>query len=224
MYAIFETGGKQYKVAAGDVLRIEKIPGNKGDLVNFGKVSAFSDGEGSLQVGTPYLEAATINATILSFGKSEKVIIFKFKSKKDHRKKQGHRQPYTEIEIENFTVGGKTVGEKPEKPVAEEKPEPKEAPAEEKAIEKKATTKKVEEAETVVTEETADDVAVTEDVVDEVVADEIAAEESVEDAPTEATKHTKATLMAKLDELGVDYAKTAKKDELLALHDEHAGK
>jgi ribosomal protein L21 len=217
MYAIFETGGKQYKVAAGDVLRIEKIPGNEGDLVNFGKVSAFSDGNGSLQVGTPYLEAATINATIVSFGKSEKVIIFKFKSKKDYRKKQGHRQPYTEIEIENFTVGGKTLGEKPEKPVVEEKPEPKEAPKEEKVEEKKATVEVI-----------SDDVAVTEDVVDEVVADEIAAEESVADVADEvaadATKHTKASLMAKLDELGVDYAKSAKKDELLALHDEHAGK
>jgi len=120
MYAIFETGGKQYKVAAGDVLRIEKIDGDAGKKIKFENVLAFSDGNGALQTGTPYLDAVTVNATVLASGKSKKIIIFKFKSKKDYRKKQGHRQPFTEIEIDNFNVGGKTVGEKP---VAEEAPE-----------------------------------------------------------------------------------------------------
>lgn len=113
MYAIFETGGKQYKVQAGDVIRVEKLDGEAGDVLNLGNVVAFS-GDNGLECGTPYLDA-TVNAKIVETGKGDKVIIFKFKAKKDYRNKKGHRQPYTEIEIENFTIAGKTVGEKPEK-------------------------------------------------------------------------------------------------------------
>ncbi len=79
MYAIFETGGKQYKVAAGDVIRIEKIQGNEGDSVKFENVIAFSDDSGSLKTGTPYLDAATVNATITGAGKGDKVIILRLK-------------------------------------------------------------------------------------------------------------------------------------------------
>ena len=219
MYAIFETGGKQYKVEAGDVLRIEKIQGNEGDLVKFENVIAFSDGEGSLQTGTPYLDAATVNATVLSVGKGGKVIIFKFKSKKDYRKKQGHRQPYTEIEIENFSIGGNTVGVKPEKPAAPEPKEEKAAeedevkekkPAKAKASAKKEAEAAIEELETVISE--------IETEIEEVPAEvEAEAETEVKDASAGSAKLTKADIMVKLDELGVEYSKSAKKDELLAI-------
>ena len=167
MYVIFETGGKQYKVSAGDVLRIEKIAGDQGDKVKLGSVLAFSDGS-SLKTGTPYLDAATVNATITALGKGEKVIIFKFKAKKDYRKKQGHRQPYTEIEIDNFTIDGKEYGDKPVKesaPVEEpkiEEPEAEELEAEELADEEAEAIEEEsegEDPETEAEEETAEEEA-----------------------------------------------------------------
>jgi large subunit ribosomal protein L21 len=122
MYAIFETGGKQYKVAAGDVLRVEKLSEEPGAKIKIDKVLAVNDGK-RLQVGNPYLDAAIVNATVLSNGKRDKVIIFKYKAKKDYRKKQGHRQSYTEIEIQSFAVDGKTIAKKVEKKVVKkEKP------------------------------------------------------------------------------------------------------
>jgi large subunit ribosomal protein L21 len=103
MYAIFESGGKQYKVAAGDVLRVEKIKGEAGSKVEINQVLAVNNDK-ELRTGTPYLDAATVNATILGSGKGEKVIIFKFKAKKDYRRKQGHRQPYTKVRIDKITL------------------------------------------------------------------------------------------------------------------------
>jgi large subunit ribosomal protein L21 len=192
MYAIFETGGKQYKVSAGDVLRIEKVNGAAGDSIKFSNVIAFSDDKGNLETGTPFLDA-TVNATILGEGKNKKVIIFKFKAKKDYRRKNGHRQPFTEIEIENFTVGGKKVGKKPEKPVEEVKAKPE--PVKEESEESPA-----------------------EDVKPEEVKSEDVKPEETPAAPEAATaKVTKADIMAKLDELGAVYTKSAKKDELLAI-------
>ena len=233
MYAIFETGGKQYKVSAGDVLRIEKVQGAAGDTIKFSNVIAFSDDDGNLKTGTPYLEAA-VNATILGEGKGKKVIIFKFKAKKDYRNKQGHRQPFTEIEIENFTVDGKKLGKKPEKPVEEKKakPEPEEVKAEikEKVKETKAKAKEVietveeevveivEEVEAEIKEKVKETKAKAKEVVEtleEVVAE--TAEKVKETVEASASKMTKADIMAKLDELGAEYAKSAKKDELLAI-------
>jgi large subunit ribosomal protein L21 len=122
MYAIFETGGKQYKVAAGDVVRVEKLPeAEEGKKVSFDKILVVSDGK-ETHVGTPYLDAATMDATVTAVGKGDKVIVFKFKAKKGYRRKQGHRQPFTEIEIESVSLGGRTVF-KNEKPEPEEKPE-----------------------------------------------------------------------------------------------------
>jgi len=254
MYAIFETGGKQYKVSAGDVLKIEKIEGAAGDQVQFGNVIAFSGDDGSIRMGTPYLDA-TVNTTILSEGKGKKVIIFKFKSKKDYRKKQGHRQPYTEIEVDNFTIDGVEVGEKPEKPVAEAEEKIEAAPAVEAAADEKPSKKKAKKAEDevvevdeVVEEEAdAEDEAVSED---EAVAEEETAaeaeegavdaeaeegavddeaapeadEEIAEDETTETDEEagskkgmTKADIIAKLDELGIEHLKSAKKEELLEL-------
>jgi large subunit ribosomal protein L21 len=199
MYAIFETGGKQYKVAAGDVLRIEKVAGAAGDKIQFSNVIAFSAEGGSLKTGTPFLDA-TVNATILGEGRGKKVIIFKFKAKKDYRKKNGHRQPFTEIEIENFTVDGKTVGKKPAKSAEA----PKAAKPEVVKAEKDEVKPEAEEA-------PAEEVVV-EEVIAEVAADEVPAKTEVP-----AAKQTKADIMAKLDELGVTYVKSLKKDELLAI-------
>lgn len=101
MYAVIETGGKQYRVSEGDVLKVEKLSAKEGDVVEIDKVLAISEGE-DLKVGTPLLENAKVEATVLRHGKGEKIIVFKYKPKKNYRKKQGHRQPFTEIRIEKI--------------------------------------------------------------------------------------------------------------------------
>ena len=122
MYAVIETGGKQYRVQEGDVITVEKLNVEAGDIVTFDKVLVLGEGK-DVKVGTPYLDAA-VTATAVENGKGKKVIIFKYKAKKDYRKKQGHRQPYTMVKIESLT------GEAPKK----------EAPKAETAV---AETKKV---------------------------------------------------------------------------------
>ena len=101
MYAIIETGGKQYRVEEGDVLRVEKLNLEVGDKAVFDKVLLVSD-EAGLQVGNPYLEGRTVEGTVSEQAKAKKVIIFKYKAKKNYRKKQGHRQPYTEVKIDKI--------------------------------------------------------------------------------------------------------------------------
>jgi large subunit ribosomal protein L21 len=101
MYAVIETGGKQYRVQEGDVIDVEKLGAEAGEEVVFDKVLVLSDDEG-LKVGKPYVDGAKITAKVVENGKGQKVIIFKYKSKKDYRKKQGHRQPYTRVEIESL--------------------------------------------------------------------------------------------------------------------------
>lgn len=103
MYAIIRTGGKQYRVAKGDVLKIEKLPEQKKNKVVFSDVLMIADGDNVL-VGAPIVKDAVVEGKILSNGKSEKVVVYKYKSKKDYRKKQGHRQPYTEIEISKVAL------------------------------------------------------------------------------------------------------------------------
>ena len=98
MYAIIETGGKQYRVAEGDVLTVEKLAVEDGAQVELDKVLLLSK-DGDVQVGAPYIEGAKVFGEVVESGKGKKVIIFKYKSKKDYRKKQGHRQPYTMIKI-----------------------------------------------------------------------------------------------------------------------------
>ncbi len=97
MYAIIETGGKQYTIEAGDKLRVEKLDANEGDVVTFDKVVFVSGDEP--KVGTPYVEGAKVEAKVLAQAKAKKVIVYKYKSKKNERKKNGHRQPYTLVEI-----------------------------------------------------------------------------------------------------------------------------
>ena len=98
MYAIFETGGKQYKVSEGDVVFIEKLDVEEGAEVTFDKVLMAGEGD-AVKVGTPVVEGATVTAKAVKNGKAKKVVVFKMKRKKNERKKKGHRQPYTKIEI-----------------------------------------------------------------------------------------------------------------------------
>lgn len=101
MYAVIETGGKQYRVQEGDVLTIEKLNVNAGEKVEFDKVLVLAK-EGDLKVGAPYVEGAKVFGEVVENGKGQKVIIYKYKAKKDYRKKQGHRQPYTMVKIESL--------------------------------------------------------------------------------------------------------------------------
>lgn len=101
MYAIIETGGKQYRVSEGDVIKVEKLSAAEGDTINIDKVLAISEGD-DFKVGTPILENAKVEATVVRHGKDKKIIVFKYKPKKNYRRKQGHRQPFTEIRIEKI--------------------------------------------------------------------------------------------------------------------------
>ena len=98
MHAIIVTGGKQYKVAGGDTLFIEKLPAEAGGQVVFDQVLAVLDGD-SATIGTPTVSGATVEATVVKNGKGKKVRIFKYNPKKGYRKRQGHRQPYTKVQI-----------------------------------------------------------------------------------------------------------------------------
>ena len=98
MNAIIETGGKQYKVAEGDTLFIEKLPVEAGDTVTFDKVLAVLDGD-KATFGAPVVEGAKVTASVVKNGKGKKIIVFKYKPKKGYRRKQGHRQPYTKVTI-----------------------------------------------------------------------------------------------------------------------------
>ena len=102
MYAIIETGGKQYRVQEGDVITVEKLDVEAGDKIALDKVLLLNNGT-ELKVGAPYVEGAKVFGEVVENGKGKKVIIFKYKAKKDYRKKQGHRQPYTMIKIESLT-------------------------------------------------------------------------------------------------------------------------
>ena len=98
MYAIIETGGKQYKVSQGDVVFIEKLDAEEISEITFDKVLMAGEGD-SVKVGAPVVEGATVSAKVLKNGKAKKVVIFKMKRKKNERKRKGHRQPYTKVEI-----------------------------------------------------------------------------------------------------------------------------
>ena len=98
MFAIIETGGKQYKVNEGDVIFVEKLGVAEGETVEFTSVKALSK-DGALKVGTPNVEGAKVTATVVRQGKSKKIYVIKYKAKKNEKKKMGHRQPYTKIQI-----------------------------------------------------------------------------------------------------------------------------
>ena len=122
MYAVIEAGGKQYRVQEGDVITVEKIKAEVGEAVTFNTLLISAEGE--VKVGAPYLNEV-VTGTVVEHGKGQKVIIFKYKAKKDYRKKQGHRQPYTMVKIE--ALGG--AAPKKEAVVAEEAKEAKKVSA-----------------------------------------------------------------------------------------------
>ena len=103
MHAIIVTGGKQYKVAEGDTLFIEKLPCEAGDQVKFDQVLAVLDGENS-QIGAPTVAGAVVEAKAIKNGKAKKITVFKYKAKKGEKKKIGHRQPYTKVEITKIAL------------------------------------------------------------------------------------------------------------------------
>lgn len=108
MYAIFETGGKQYTAAPGDILFIEKLDVEQDAEVTFDKVLAtVGDGEGETAFGAPYLSGATVTAKVLKNGKGKKITILTYRPKKDSQRKMGHRQPYTKIEIVSVGAAAK---------------------------------------------------------------------------------------------------------------------
>ncbi|HUH41420.1 MAG TPA: 50S ribosomal protein L21 [Castellaniella sp.] len=103
MYAVIKTGGKQYRVCAGQKLKIEQIPADIGQEISLDEVLSVGEGEG-LKIGTPFVTGATVTATVLAQGRHDKVKIFKMRRRKHYQKHQGHRQNYTEIRIDAVTA------------------------------------------------------------------------------------------------------------------------
>ena len=103
MYAIIESCGRQYKVAEGDVVFFEKLDAEEGKKVAFDKVIMVSD-DGKVQVGNPYVKGIKVEGKVVSHGKGKKILVFKYKAKKNYRRTQGHRQPYTKVEITNIKL------------------------------------------------------------------------------------------------------------------------
>lgn len=104
MYAVIQTGGKQYRVSEGTTLRVEKIAANEGDSIEIDKVLLIADGD-DVKVGAPYVEGGKVTATVKAQGRGKKVQIIKFKRRKHHLKRQGHRQAYTELEVTGISAG-----------------------------------------------------------------------------------------------------------------------
>ena len=103
MYAIIETGGKQYKVTEGDVITVEKLAVEQGQQYDFDKVIMVAK-ENDVTVGAPYVAGAKVSASVLGEGKDKKVVVYKYKSKKGFHKKKGHRQPFTKLQIQSISL------------------------------------------------------------------------------------------------------------------------
>ena len=101
MYAVVESGGKQYRVEEGETLRVEKLPGEIGQTIAFDNVLLYSDGE-NLKIGQPVLSGAAVHGHIVEQGKATKIIVFKYKRRKRFRRKQGHRQQFTAVKIDKI--------------------------------------------------------------------------------------------------------------------------
>jgi large subunit ribosomal protein L21 len=104
MYAVIQTGGKQYRVAEGETLRVEKLPATAGDKLSFAPL-LFADDGGNVQVGKPEVSGIKVEAEVLEQGKGKKIIIFKYKRRKSYRRKTGHRQPFTALKITAIKAG-----------------------------------------------------------------------------------------------------------------------
>ena len=121
MYAIIEACGKQYKVVEGDVVFFEKLDAEEGKKVTFDKVILVSDDK-EVKVGNPYVKGVKVEGKVISHGKGKKIIVFKMKAKKNERKKQGHRQPYTKVEITSIKLAGTKTEKTESKAEVEAKP------------------------------------------------------------------------------------------------------
>ena len=151
MYAVVNTGGKQYKVQQGDILKVEKIPGDVGSPVTFDRVLMFSDGE-NISIGQPELDNVAVEGHIVKQGRAKKIIVFKYKRRKRYRRKQGHRQAYTAVKIDKIAAREEAKAKKTPKKADETKPkapktekvEAKKEPATKTEAKKAAAPKKVE--------------------------------------------------------------------------------
>jgi large subunit ribosomal protein L21 len=109
MYAVVDSGGKQYRIKEGDTIRVEKLAGEVGAPVTFDKVLLFSDGE-NMSIGKPVLDHVAVQGHIVEQGKAKKIIVFKYKRRKRYRRKQGHRQQYTAVRIDRIQNGSLNNG------------------------------------------------------------------------------------------------------------------
>lgn len=117
MYAIIESCGKQYKVSEGDIVFFEKLEAEEGKKVTFSNVVLYSDGK-KVEVGAPYVKGIKVEGKVVSHGKGKKIIVYKYKAKKNYRRTQGHRQPFTKVEITKIALPAKKTAE-PKEAVAE---------------------------------------------------------------------------------------------------------
>ena len=146
MYAVVNSGGKQYKVQPGQVLRVEKIPGDVGSPVTFERVLMFSDGE-NVSIGQPALDDVAVEGHIVEQGKAKKIIVFKYKKRKRYRRKKGHRQEFTAVMIDGIKPKAQKLSETKDGPEAEakkpeaEKAAPKKAEAESESPKEEASKK-----------------------------------------------------------------------------------
>ncbi|MNP08559.1 50S ribosomal protein L21 [compost metagenome] len=114
MYAIVEVSGKQYKVQEGDIVFVDRLEVEEGKNVSFDNVLLISDGE-KVTIGDSLVKGAKVEATVIGHGRDKKIIVYKYKAKKNERKTRGHRQPYTKVQIEKISTGSKAKKEKVEK-------------------------------------------------------------------------------------------------------------
>ena len=126
MYAIIESCGKQYKVAEGDVVFFEKLDAEEGKKVTFGNVVLVSE-EGKVQVGAPYVKGVKVEGKVVAHGKGKKILVYKMKPKKNYRRMQGHRQPYTKVEITSIKTAAAKTTTKTQAAASAKKTEAKEA-------------------------------------------------------------------------------------------------
>jgi large subunit ribosomal protein L21 len=144
MYVVFSTGGKQYRASTGDIVKVEKLEAEKGTTVELDSVLMIGEGE-DIQVGTPFLKGGKVTAKVVEHGRGDKIKVLKFKRRKNHMKKQGHRQFFTALEITGIDVAAPAPKKAPEVKEAAETPAKKPAakkPAAKKTASKKAPAKK----------------------------------------------------------------------------------
>lgn len=146
MYAIVKTGGKQYRVAEGDKIKIEKTEGEVGSTIDLDQVLVIAKDDGETIFGTPVIPGAHVVAKVLEHGKADKILVFKYKSKANYRRRYGHRQPYTEVKVEKIELGA-TKAAKASMEIADEGSAIEKAPAEKKKRAPRATTKAAKGAE-----------------------------------------------------------------------------